>query len=138
MPRTAAQLRIGDICRYNHEQHELVALDGLIAQLRRFDGQLSAIKLSDLFCDKPFEVINPVVRRRQLPPPGFGVPRRKLKSGRDGLNITSPRYLMAHPWNQPRAWPLAPSTTQQVPPSDSGSGRKQLNPKPAAPHCSSG
>ncbi|MGR6977516.1 Mu transposase C-terminal domain-containing protein [Mycobacteroides abscessus] len=71
MPRSAAQLRIGDMCRYNHEQHELVALDGMIAQLRRSDGQLSAIKLSDLFCDKSFEVVTLGVRRRQLPPPGF-------------------------------------------------------------------
>lgn len=71
MPGSAPRLRLGDICRYDNELHELIALDGLVAQLRRADGQLMAIKLSDLFCDRSFEVIAPSTRRRPVPPPQF-------------------------------------------------------------------
>ncbi|ULE32287.1 Mu transposase C-terminal domain-containing protein [Mycobacterium sp. IDR2000157661] len=62
---------IGDFCRYDGRLCELVAIDGLVAKLRREDGQLAAVKIADLFADSSFDVFSPSVRRRPIPPDYF-------------------------------------------------------------------
>ena len=66
-----AKIAIGDFCRYDGKFCELVAIDGMIAKLRREDGQLAAVKIADLFADSSFDVFSPSVRRRPIPPDYF-------------------------------------------------------------------
>ena len=47
-----AKIVIGDFCRYDGKLCELVAIDGMVAKLRREDGQLAAVKIADLFADE--------------------------------------------------------------------------------------
>ena len=71
MSTSAPKLRIGDFCRFDGRLSELIALDGLVAKLRQSDGQLSAVKLAELFADSGFEIVTPSVRRRPVPPAHF-------------------------------------------------------------------
>jgi len=71
MSTGAPSLRIGDFCRFDGQLSELIALDGFVAKLRRSNGGLTAVKLTELFADTTFEVITPGVRRRPLPPAHF-------------------------------------------------------------------
>jgi putative transposase len=66
-----AKIAIGDFCRYGGTLCELVAIDGVIAKLRREDGMLAAVKIADLFTDESFDVFSPSVRRRPIPPDYF-------------------------------------------------------------------
>jgi hypothetical protein len=68
MSTSAPKLRIGDFCRFGGPLSELIALDVLGAKLRQSDGQLTAVKLAELFADSSFEVVTPSVRRRPVPP----------------------------------------------------------------------
>lgn len=71
MSAEPANIAIGDFCRYDGRLCELVAIDGLVAKLRREDGQLAAVKIADLFADDSFDVFSPSVRRRPIPPDYF-------------------------------------------------------------------
>lgn len=71
MTAEPAKIAIGDFCRYDGKFCELVAIDGMIAKLRREDGQLAAVKIADLFADSSFDVLSPSVRRRPIPPDDF-------------------------------------------------------------------
>ena len=81
MTAEPARIAIGDFCRYDGKFCELVAIDGMIAKLRREDGQLAAVKIADLFADSSFDVLSPSVRRRPIPPDYFSaLPRRALSA----------------------------------------------------------
>ena len=71
MTAERAKIAIGDFCRYDGKFCELVAIDGVVAKLRREDGQLAAVKIADLFADRSFDVFSPSVRRRPIPPDYF-------------------------------------------------------------------